>query len=272
MTDSTRMTRSAIRKGAWVVDRIEPIVTTWETAWIAPMINGVAVFSLDREHRLTESFRAVHTIYPCHTVVFKSLQGCLDERIPLPALQYLATISVLFIQYLEPTALKEVVLTKKQKSSFFVSEMKLWVSVFECLKEINSRGCWRYNFPHVHPGAALAQLITEGLLIAFVVRGDDSISSADVAVRDEMSITQKLRTDKNPFPKETFTHTFVESCLKIAGPGEGTHFHDEKWQPILKARSTCTAEWRKSKPLTIQIDKGRPDRGWQKKRLPRAKY
>jgi hypothetical protein len=235
--------------------KLAPICTDQGMAWIVPG----SVFMLNRQHELWESFGGNHTTYNCNTATAKALSRFLPPNLPVSG-DYLYLVANLFMKYVEPIGFEKLSFTLGERTKLLMAERTLWVAVFECLKEINCQGAWGYPFPYVHPGLALAQLIQDGYLVAMLARGADAFGSADKQIRHEQSVTRKLQNDENIFPEGSFTHSFIESCLKLARPAKNAHFAYEKWQPILKARSALTTEWKKSKPLKTDVYSGRPER------------
>lgn len=154
---------------------------------------------------------------------------------------------------------------KPWKDKGLLADVAIWQKVYQALQQLNRLGRWTYPSPIYHPALALMVLANEGYIIGAYARGADDVTTSKEWVERYRKNTQALSKNRNPFPKESFTHLFAQSCLDVvafrtASKSAGSAFLDNFVTPLLDARRNYLKVVMGAKPVLIRADTFEPVR------------
>jgi hypothetical protein len=132
----------------------------------------------------------------------------------------------------------------KPVKEFVRLEAETWIAVVECLKAINEKGAWKFDWPCIDLGVALGKLIEEALLLSWCMDFTNQTNAQDIRGQQQ-SINASLKRRENCFAQGAFSYEFIATCLPLLDSYPNL---ETAWERLLAARSKQLENWRKHHP------------------------
>jgi hypothetical protein len=132
----------------------------------------------------------------------------------------------------------------KPVKEFVRLEAETWIAVVECLKALNEKGAWQFDWPCIDFGAALGKLIDEAFLLSWCMDFTDHTNAQEIR-NQQQSVNASLKRRENSFDQGTFSYEFIATCLPLLDSYTNL---ETAWERLLAAKSKQLENWRKHQP------------------------